>query len=696
MHPEVIQNTPGNCPKCGMALEPKFITRASEENLEFKQMKQRLWVCTALTAPIAILVMVQMFAHESFLSGKFFVWIELILATPVVLWGGFPFFERAKTSVLNKSLNMFTLIALGTGTAYFYSVVATLMPKIFPENFKEPNDIPVYFEAAAIIITLVLMGQVIELHARSKTGNAIRALLKLAPKNARKIFSDGHEKDIPVSHLHVGDRIRIRPGESIPVDGLVLEGKSLVDESMMTGEAIPVEKEKNSILTGGTVNKTGSLIMEAKKVGADTVLSQIINMVNQAQRSRAPIQNLVDQISAYFVPAVILTAVLTFIIWFFIGPEPRMAYAIVNAVSVLIIACPCALGLATPMSIMVGVGRAAQFGILVKNAEVLQTFERINVLVIDKTGTLTEGKPKLIDIISLDHQNKDEILRFAASLEQNSEHPLAHAIVSAATDRNLALLKVKNFNAVTGKGIVGTIGDSSVMLGNQKLLEDSKIDTNLIRDEAERLRREGETVMFLVINGKLSGFIGVADPIKPTTQRAIEDLSQDVDLILVTGDNKTTAEAVARKLNLKNVYADILPIQKSEIVAKLQREGRLVAMAGDGINDAPALSQADVGIAMGTGTDVAMESAGIVLVKGDLRGIARAKHLSKMIMQNIRQNLFFAFIYNILGVSIAAGMLYPFFRILLNPAVAGMAMSFSSVSVILNSLRLNKVEAAKT
>ena len=627
------------------------------------------------------------------LSARSVIWLGLILATPVVLWGGWPFFERGWQSVVNRSPNMFTLIALGVGTAYVYSVVATLCSRFFPDSFRgHTGEVPVYFEAAAIITVLVLLGQVLELRARSQTSGAIKALLGLAPKTARLIREDGGEIDVPLDQVKPGDRLRVRPGEKIPVDGVVLDGHSFVDESMVTGEPIPVEKRPGSRVTGGTVNGTGGFVMRAERVGSETLLAQIVRMVSEAQRSRAPIQRLADQVSAYFVPAVVVAAVLTFVTWSLVGPEPRMAYALVNAVAVLIIACPCALGLATPMSIMVATGRGALAGVLVKNAEALEVMEKVDTLVVDKTGTLTEGKPRLLSIEAVTGHQADEVLRLAASLEQGSEHPLAGAIVVAAQQKGLRLAAVEEFRSLTGKGVVGRVETRSVALGNQKLLEEVGIEPGRLAERAEALRREGQTVMFVGIDGQPAGLLGVADPIKESTAEAIAMLHHDhVRIVMVTGDNRTTAEAVARKLGLDEIEAEVLPAAKVAVIKRLQAERRIVAMAGDGINDAPALAQAHVGIAMGTGTDVAMESADVTLVKGDLRGIVRARRLSRATMRNIRENLFFAFIYNALGVPVAAGVLYPIFGLLLSPIIASAAMTFSSVSVIGNALRLRKV-----
>jgi Cu+-exporting ATPase len=618
-------------------------------------------------------------------------WIQLALATPVVLWGGWPFFVRGWASIVNRHLNMFTLIALGVGAAYGYSVIATLVPGVFPASFRTMGEVAVYFEPAAVIVVLVLLGQVLELRARSQTSTAIRNLLKLAPNTARRIESDGSERDVPLEHVQVGDRLRVRPGERVPVDGALLEGTTTIDESMVTGEPIPVEKAAASTVTGGTVNGTGTFVMEARRVGSDTLLAQIVRMVSEAQRSRAPIQRLADTVSAWFVPIVIGIAVLTFIVWSQYGPEPRLAHALVNAVAVLIIACPCALGLATPMSIMVGTGRGAEAGVLIRNAEALETFEKVTTLVVDKTGTLTEGRPKLVTVEPRGGFDDAGLLRLVASLENVSEHPLAAAIVGGARERNLTLAEVRDFESATGKGVSGTVDGHVVSIGNLRHLEALGIDAASLRDRADALRREGQTVMFVVIDRQPAGLIGVADPVKTTTAEAIESLHRDgIKVVMLTGDNRTTADAVARSVGIDQVEADVLPDQKAAVVKRLQQRGERVAMAGDGINDAPALAAADVGIAMGTGTDVAMESAGVTLVKGDLRGIVRARRLSRSTMKNIRQNLFFAFIYNVFGVPIAAGVLYPFLGLLLSPIIASAAMTFSSVSVIGNALRLRR------
>jgi P-type Cu+ transporter len=695
MHPQIVRSAPGTCPICGMALEPRVVAGV-EENAELRDMTRRFWASVVLTVPLLVLVMSDMLPGEPLRHGipqGWMAWIQFVLATPVVLWGGWPFFERGWASIVHRSLNMFTLIALGVGTAYVYSVVATLAPGVFPPSFKSHGgEIGLYYEAAAIITALVLLGQVLELRARSQTSSAIKALLGLAPKTARRI-EGASERDVPLDEVTAGDLLRVRPGEKIPVDGVLTEGASAVDESMVTGESIPAEKTVGSRVTAGTVNGTGGFIMRAERVGSDTLLAQIVHMVSEAQRSRAPIQRLADTVSAYFVPAVVGAAIVTFVVWALVGPEPRMAYAIVNAVAVLIIACPCALGLATPMSIMVGVGRGATAGVLIKNAEALEVLEKIDTLVVDKTGTLTEGKPRLTSVISAPGQTEADVLRLAASLERGSEHPLAAAIVAGAEARGLSLVVAQDFRSITGKGVVGMVDGRRVALGNRKLLDELSIPPASLGDRADALRRDGQTVMFVAVDGKVAGLVGVADPIKASTAEAIELLrASGVRVVMLTGDNRTTAEAVARKLGIDEVEADVLPEQKGAVIKRLQVEGRRVAMAGDGINDAPALAQAEVGIAMGTGTDVAMESAGITLVKGDLRGIARARRLSRATMRNIRENLFFAFVYNALGVPIAAGVLYPVFGLLLSPIIASAAMSFSSVSVIANALRLRTIQ----
>ncbi len=696
MHPEVVKDGPGSCPICGMALEPYAATVEEAPGTELRDMSRRFWVSLALAVPLLSLVMSEMMPGQPVqhaMSGRLLTWIQFALATPVVLWGGWPFFERGWASVLNRRPNMFTLIAVGIGTAYFYSVAAALFPGVFPDSFRgHGGEVAVYFEAAAVITALVLLGQVLELRARSRTGNAIRSLLGLAAKTARLLSPDGAEQDIPLEQVQPGDRLRVRPGEKVPVDGVVLEGASSVDESMITGEPIPVEKTSGSRVTGGTVNGTGGFVMRAERVGSQTLLARIVRMVGEAQRTRAPIQRLADVVSSYFVPAVVLIAVVTFIVWARVGPQPRLAYALVNAVAVLIIACPCALGLATPMSIMVGTGRGATAGVLIKNAETLEVLEKVDTLVVDKTGTLTEGKPRLTSVVALPGSDESELLRLAASLERASEHPLAAAIVAGAQEKQLRLAEVRQFRSVTGKGVTGTVEGRAVALGNPKLLEELGVDARSLAAEAEGLRRDGQTVMFVALDGQPQGLLGVSDPIKPSTPRAIGALQRaGIRIVMLTGDSRTTAEAVARKLGIEEVQAEVLPEQKGEAVKWLQAQGRVVAMAGDGINDAPALAQAQVGIAMGTGADVALESAGITLVKGDLQGIARARRLSRATMRNIRQNLFFAFVYNSLGVPLAAGVLYPVFGLLLSPMIASAAMTFSSVSVIANALRLRKL-----
>ncbi len=693
MHPEVVRNEPGSCPICGMALEPR--NAPTEDNAELRDMTRRFWVSTALALPVFVMAMGTDLLPQAMpesISMTALQWIEFSLATPAVVWGGWPLFQRGWASVVNRSLNMFSLIALGVGVAWSYSVVAMLLPGIFPPAMRSMmGAVPVYFEAAAVITALVLLGQVMELRARSQTSAAIKLLLGLAPKTARIVRADGNEEDITLEQVQPGDVLRVRPGEKVPVDGVVLEGVSALDESMVTGESIPVEKTAGARLIGATVNGTGSLLMRAERVGADTLLAQIVHMVSEAQRSRAPIQRLADVTAGYFVPAVVGVALATLAVWGIWGPEPRLAHAVVNAVAVLIIACPCALGLATPMSIMVGTGRGALAGALIKNAEALETMEKVNTLVVDKTGTLTEGKPKLTSVIPLAGFNEGEVLRLGASLERASEHPLAAAIVSGAQEKGLALAAVSGFRSFTGKGVAGTVEGRTVALGNLKLFEELHIDASELPARAEALRSDGQTVMLLAIDGKAAGLIGVADPVKASTLQAIRALHEEnIQVIMLTGDNRITAEAVAKKLGIDRIEAEVLPEQKASIVKQLQAEGRIVAMAGDGINDAPALAQAQVGIAMGTGTDVAMESAGVTLVKGDLRGIVRAVRLSRATMKNIRQNLFFAFIYNVLGIPVAAGVLYPFFGLLLSPIIAAAAMSFSSVSVITNALRLRR------
>ncbi len=690
MHPEIRREGPGNCPICGMALELETITGEEGENPELADMRKRFWIGLLLTLPVFAL---EMGAHlldlHHYISGTASNWIQLALATPVVLWAGKPFFERGWASLKTRNLNMFTLIAMGTGVAWLYSVVATLAPGIFPDTFRQDGAVAVYFEAAAVITVLVLLGQVFELKAREQTGGAIRALLDLAPKTARRVNKNGEDEDVPLEQIHVGDLLRVRPGEKVPLDGIVTEGKSAVDESMVTGESMPVKKEPGGKVIGATMNQTGSFVMKAERVGKDTMLSQIVQMVADAQRSRAPIQRLADIVSGWFVPAVIAVAAIAFIVWIFFGPTPAFSYGLIAAVSVLIIACPCALGLATPMSIMVGVGKGAQAGVLIKNAEALERMEKIDTLVIDKTGTLTEGKPTVTKIVAAEGFTEDELLVLAASLEQGSEHPLAHAIVMAAKDKGLDLPQTEGFDSPTGKGVIGTIDGWDIALGNVMLMKEQSVDVSALSAQADELRSDGATVIFIAVNGKPAGLLAIADPIKETTPAAIKALhEQGIRIVMLTGDNRRTAEAVAKILGIEEVEAEILPEDKSRIVKKLRAEGKVVAMAGDGTNDAPALAAADVGISMGTGTDVAMESAGITLLKGDLTGIVRAHKLSVATMNNIRQNLFFAFIYNMAGVPVAAGILYPVFGILLSPIIAAAAMSLSSVSVIANALRL--------
>jgi Cu+-exporting ATPase len=696
MHPQVVRDGPGTCPICGMALEPRTIQLEEQANPELVDMSRRLRVSGALTLPLLVLAMGHMlplgWTHGLAMSA-WRPWGELLLATPIVLWGGWPFFVRGYQSVSNRSLNMFTLIALGVGVAYLYSVVATLMPGMFPASFRDASgQVGLYFEAAAVIVTLVLVGQVMELRARSRTSAALRALLGLAPKLARRVAADGSEADVPLDAVQVGDRLRVRPGEKIPVDGVVVEGHSAVDESMITGEPIPVEKEPGSKVVGATVNGTGALIMRAEKVGAGTLLAQIVNMVAEAQRSRAPIQRLADQVAAYFVPAVIGIAVVSFIVWAAVGPEPRFGHALVNAVAVLIIACPCALGLATPMSIMVAAGKGASVGVLFKNAEAIEVMRKVDTLVVDKTGTLTEGKPRLVSVIPAAGQDEQTLLQAAGSLEKGSEHPLAAAIVKGAEERigeGQPLADAQDFQSITGKGVRGRVNGKTVLLGNRALMETNGVNVAALAGRADELRAEGQTVMYVTIEAALAGLVGVADPIKASTPEAIAALhAEGVRIVMLTGDNRVTAQAVARRLGIDQVVADVLPTQKAEEVKRLQAAGHVVAMAGDGINDAPALAQAQVGIAMGTGTDVAMESAGVTLVRGDLRGIARARKLSRATMANIKQNLFFAFGYNVLGIPIGAGLLYPLWGIVLSPVMAAAAMALSSVSVITNALRL--------
>lgn len=695
MHPEIVRSEPGNCPICGMALEPREVT-ANEVNPELADMTRRFWISVALALPMVVLMVSELLPTkplQHLVPATVWGWVEFALATPVVLWCGWPFFVRGWQSVVNRSPNMFTLIALGTGTAYLYSVAATLAPQLFPASFRGPDgQIGLYFEPAAVIVALVLLGQVMELRARSQTSSAIRALLGLTPKTARRVEEQGSEIDVPLDQVVVGNRLRVRPGEKIPVDGTVLEGHSSVDESMVSGEPIPVEKDSGAKVTAGTVNGTGSFLMKAERVGADTLLSQIVKMVSEAQRTRAPIQRLADRVSGFFVPAVVLAAIATFLVWYVAGPQPRFAHALVNAVAVLIVACPCALGLATPMAIMVGTGRGAGAGILVRNAEALERFGKVDTLVVDKTGTLTEGKPTLSAVIAQPGLREDDLLRLVASLERSSEHPLAAAIVRGAEARKLPLSDVQGFASTTGKGVKGTVEGKSVAVGNAEMMRELMIDPGPLAVEAEKLRSDGQTVMLIAVNGKAAGLVGVSDPIKESTPDAIRELkAAGLNIVMVTGDNATTARAVAEKLGIA-FEADVLPQGKADVIKARQAQGALVAMAGDGVNDAPALAQADVGVAMGTGTDVAIESAGITLLKGDLRGILRARHLSQATMRNIKQNLFFAFIYNSVGVPVAAGVLYPVFGLLLSPMIAAAAMSFSSVSVIANALRLRAVE----
>ena len=696
MHPEIVRDAPGDCPICGMALESRMPV-GGEENAELTDMTRRFWVSSALALPVFVLAMAAEFVPAllfKLVDPTIMQWVEFALATPVVLWGGWPFFVRGWQSLVNRHLNMFTLIALGVGVAWIYSMVGLLLPDLFPRTIRMADGmVPLYFEAAAVITALVLLGQVMELKARSRTSAAIKLLLGLAPKTARIVRDDGNEEDIALELVQPGNILRVRPGEKIPVDGIVSDGASSVDESMVTGEPIPVEKHAGDRLIGATVNGTGSLLMRAEKVGADTLLAQIVHMVAEAQRSRAPIQRLADTVAGWFVPAVVLSAVVTFVVWLVWGPEPRLAHAVINAVSVLIIACPCALGLATPMSIMVGTGRGAMAGVLIKNAEALEILEKVNTLVTDKTGTLTVGKPKLTSVVATAGFEQDEILRLGASLERASEHPLAAAIIAGAEEKKLALEQVAEFKSHTGSGVTGLINNRRVAIGNIKLMQALNVVVGDLGTQAETLRGEGQTVMLIAVDGQAAGLIGVADPIKETTAQAIRDLhAEGLQVVMLTGDSKATADVVAKKLGIDQVIAEVLPEQKTALIKKLQAEGHIVAMAGDGINDAPALAQAQVGIAMGTGTDVAMESAGITLIKGDLNGIVRAIRLSRATLSNIRQNLFFAFIYNVLGVPIAAGVLYPFFGLLLSPMIAAAAMSFSSVSVISNAMRLNRMD----
>jgi Cu+-exporting ATPase len=697
MHPQIVRPGPGSCPICGMALEPRSVAAEEPENPELVSMTRRFWSSVALTIPLLVLGMSDLIPGQPIqhlLSARDLGWVEMALATPVVLWSGWPFFVRGWASVVNRSLNMFTLIALGTASAFLYSVAAVVLPQLFPGTFRGMNgEVPVYFEAAAAITTLVLLGQVLELRARSRTSAAIRSLLRLSPKNARLVRADGTELDAPLEHICVGDMLRVRPGEKVPVDGIVTDGESAVDESLMTGEAIPVEKSAGNRVIGGTVNGTGTLVIRAERVGNESLLAQIVRMVGEAQRSRAPVQKLADRVAGYFVPAVVLIAAITFAVWAAVGPQPRMAHALLNAVAVLIIACPCALGLATPMAIMVGTGRGALAGILVKNAEALETLEKVDTMIVDKTGTLTEGRPKVVAVSAAPGFDEATILRIAATLERASEHPLAAAILARAKERGIGPGDSTDFQSRTGKGVLAKIGSQVAALGNRALFAELGISGDALEEKARQQEAESETAMFVAIGGKAAGLITVADPIKATTAEAIKRLHQDgIDIVMLTGDSRATAEVVARKLGIEKVFAGVLPEQKNEIVKKLQAEGHIVAMAGDGVNDAPALAQADVGIAMGTGTDVAIESAGITLLQGDLRGLARARTLSRRTMRNIRQNLFFAFAYNSVGVPIAAGVLYPFLGLLLSPILASAAMTFSSVSVISNALRLRRIK----
>ncbi len=712
MHPEIVRSGPGSCPICGMALEPRTVTAGDEDNPELRDMSRRFWVSLMLTLPLLAVAMASMIRGmpvRRILPGASLPWAEFLLATPVVLWAGWPFLQRFWGSLLNRSPNMFTLIGMGTGVAFAYSVIATVAPQLFPPSLRSMDGYPdVYFEAAAAITTLVLLGQVMELRARSRTSGAIRALLDLSPKMARRLNPDGSEKDVPLEHVKPGDRLRVRPGEKVPVDGVILEGSSSIDESMISGEAIAVEKTVGGKVIGATINGTGSFVMGAERVGDETLLARIVQLVSRAQRSRAPIQRLADRVSRWFVPLVIAVAIVTFVVWFLVGPQPRLAHALVNAVAVLIIACPCALGLATPMAIMVGTGRAAHAGVLIKNAEALETLEKVDTLVVDKTGTLTEGKPRVVSVVTLAREsqpaqplfvpgrqsfNENELLQLAASLERASEHPLASAIVAAAEERGLRLSEVTGFNSLTGRGVSAMLDGQVIAAGNERLLEELGSAHGDVLPKAEELRSQGQTLIFVLVDGKVAGLIGVADPIKASASNAVRNLrDQGIDVVMITGDHRLTAQAVAKQLGIDKFEAGVLPEGKLDAVRRLQGQGRVVAMAGDGINDAPALAQANIGIAMGTGTDVAMESGGVTLVKGDLRGIVRARKLSQATMRNIRQNLFFAFIYNALGVPVAAGVLYPFFGLLLSPIFAAAAMSLSSVSVIANALRLRTVK----
>lgn len=697
MHPEIKQDQPGFCPKCGMALEPMTVEPREHEDAELQDMQFRFWISLVFTVPLFLYAMSDMIPgipFQEWIPPQVAQWIQLALATPVVLWGGWPFFVRGWYSLIHRSLSMFTLIAMGTGVAYLYSVVATFFPDWFPSGFRSHSgEVAVYYEAAAVIVTLVLLGQVLELKARSQTSSAIRSLLELAPKQARRLRDNGEEEEVPIDSLQTGDRIRVRPGEKIPVDGIVLEGNTTVDESMITGEPMPVKKETTHRVTGGTVNQTGSFIMRAEQVGENTLLSQIVRMVAEAQRSRAPIQRLVDTVAGYFVPSVVVVALITFAVWAFWGPSPALVYAIVNAVAVLIIACPCALGLATPMSIMVGTGKGAQVGVLIKNASALELFEKVNTIVVDKTGTLTEGKPKLVTVEPLAGMTVQELLYLVGSLEHSSEHPLATAIAKGAEEQGIRLGSVSDFESLTGKGVIGEVEGRRVAVGNRRLMEEEGSVISGLEDRIHVLRQEGQTVMLAAVDRKIAGFLGVMDPVKEGSKEAVDALQAlGLSVIMLTGDNRATAEAIAQKLDIQEVRAEVLPQDKNEAIKQLQKEGRVVAMAGDGINDAPALAQANIGIAMGTGTDVAMESAGVTLVKGDLRGILRAYRLSQATMRNIRQNLVLAFGYNVLAIPIAAGVLYPFLGLLLSPMIAAAAMSLSSVSVIGNALRLRNIQ----
>jgi Cu+-exporting ATPase len=695
MHPQISEVGPGQCPICGMALEPRQVT-ADESNPELTNMSRRFWVGAALTLPLLALMVSDLLPSQPLqhlIKPDILGWLQFALATPVVLWGGLPFFQRGWQSIIHRSPNMFTLISIGTGAAYLYSLVAVIAPSLFPPSFRDMSgNVPLYFEASTVVTVLVLLGQVLELKARTQTSSAIKALLGLVPNTARRVAVDGAESDVALAEVHVGDRLRVRPGEKVPVDGEVLEGSSSVDESMVTGEAIPVEKTKSLKVTGGTINGTGSFLMQAQKIGSDTLLARIVQMVSEAQRSRAPIQRLADVVAAYFVPAVLLISVVTFIVWGLFGPEPRFAHGLVNAVAVLIVACPCALGLATPMAIMVGTGRGASAGILIRNAEALEVFEKVNTLVVDKTGTLTEGKPKLTTVVALEGFDEARVLQMVASLEQASEHPLAAAIIAGAKEKKLEFLPVTDFQSITGKGVSGTLQGKKISIGNATLMTDIGGSADALTQKAENLQAEGQTVMYVASDKQLAGLIAVADPIKETTAEAIDALKKEgIRVVMVTGDNKTTAAAVAKKLGI-DFHADVLPDKKAQVIKNLQAKGAIVAMAGDGVNDAPALAQAQVGIAMGTGTDVAMKTGGITLVKGDLMDIVKARRLSQHTMSNIRQNLFFAFFYNAIGVPVAAGVLFPAFGLLLNPMLAAAAMSLSSVSVIGNALRLRRLK----